>query len=154
MPARKKAATVTIEAAARRHFSEWWRLRIQLWPKEDRAGLQQDMTNILKSRRETALLAVVSGKVIGFVDVRLRDVAEGATTSPVGYLEGWYVIPRYRRQGIGRTLVKAAEAWAKRRGATEMGSDTWLPNIASQKAHTKLGYTEVERLVAFHKKLR
>lgn len=54
-------------------------------------------------------LAEATNKVIGFVEVSLRDVAEGAWTSPVGYLEAWYVEPEFRKQGIGRKLFTAAE---------------------------------------------
>ena len=34
-----------------------------------------------------------------------------------------------------------------------MASDTWLDNEASIRAHVKMGYVEVERLVHFVKKL-
>ncbi|MHB8778501.1 MAG: GNAT family N-acetyltransferase, partial [Anaerolineales bacterium] len=46
-----------------------------------------------------------------------------------------------------------AEDWARERGCTEMASDTWLDNEASIRAHLKLGYLEVERLVHFVKPL-
>ena len=34
---------------------------------------------------------------------------ESATSTPVGYLEGWYVVPDHRRKGIGAALIDAAE---------------------------------------------
>lgn len=146
--------SIRIIPATKRYFPDWLKLRSKLWPKEDRTGLRRDMSNILASRREAAILAQVDGEIVGFVDLRLRDYAEGATTSPVGYIEGWYVLPQFRKQGVGKLLVKAGEAWAKRKGAREMGSDTWLENTRSHTAHKRLGYTEVERLVVFYKKLR
>ena len=54
---------------------------------------------------------------------------------------------------IGRALVQAAEAWAIAQGCTEMGSDTWLDNEASYRAHLALGYQEAERLIHFNKRL-
>jgi len=45
---------------------------------------------------------------VGFVEVSLRPYAEGCDTRPVGYLEGGYVAPEWRGQGIGRALVEAA----------------------------------------------
>lgn len=83
----------------------------------------------------------------------MRDYAEGCGSRPVGYLEGWYVIPEARRRGIGRALVEAAEAWARARGCTEMASDTELANRLSQMAHSRLGYEETERLVHYRKSL-
>ena len=46
-----------------------------------------------------------------------------------------------------------AEDWARGKGCSEMASDTWLDNEASIRAHVKLGYAEVERLVHFVKQL-
>jgi aminoglycoside 6'-N-acetyltransferase I len=71
----------------------------------------------------------------------------------VGYIEAWFVYGDYRRTGVAAELVKAAENWAREKGCTEMGSDTWLDNEVSIKAHHKLGYYEVERLVHFAKQL-
>ena len=47
----------------------------------------------------------------------------------------------------------AAENWAREKGCTEMASDTWLDNEPSIRAHLKMGYNEVERLVHYVKQL-
>lgn len=95
-----------------------------------------------------------NGNLVGFVEVSLRDWAEGCSTRPVGYIEAWYVNPSYRRTGIGRRLIEAAERWARSRGCTEMGSDAELGNEVSHCAHAALGYSEVVRLVLFCKRLK
>jgi len=59
----------------------------------------------------------------------------------------------YRRRGVGRALVEAAEQWAGARGFREIASDTQLENIASIAAHLRLGYQEVERNVCFLKRI-
>jgi aminoglycoside 6'-N-acetyltransferase I len=89
----------------------------------------------------------------GFLEAGTRKYAEGCETSPVGYIEGWYVDEDLRQQGIGIRLVKTAEEWARYQGLTEMASDTWLENEVSIRTHLKLGYKEAERLVHFMKKL-
>lgn len=91
----------------------------------------------------------VDGGLVGFVELSLRSSAEGCTTHPVGYIEGWYVDADARRSGIGRALVAAAEAWAVEQGCQEMASDTELDNTISQLAHEQLGYEEVESVVLF-----
>ena len=93
------------------------------------------------------------GTLGGFVEAGLRKYADGCDTSPVGYIEGWYVDADLREQGIGRALIQAAEAWAIDRGCTEMGSDTWIENVVSYRAHLALGYEEAERLIHFRKRL-
>jgi aminoglycoside 6'-N-acetyltransferase I len=95
-----------------------------------------------------------AGELAGFADAGLRSYAEGCDVSrPIGYLEGWFVVERYRGRGIGRALVAAAEQWAREQGCREMASDTWIDNEASQRAHERLGYEIVERQVTFRKLL-
>ena len=94
------------------------------------------------------------GTLGGFLEAGTRPYAEGCHTSPVGYIEGWYVDPDLRREGVGRALVEAAEAWARGIGLQEMASDALIDNEVSHQAHLALGYREVERIVCFHKDLR
>ena len=92
--------------------------------------------------------------MIGFLEVHLRDYAEGAeSSSPVGYLEGLYVDSEYRRQGIGGALVRAGEQWAWSQGCTEIASDAQIDNAVSIELHRRMGYAEVERQVCFLKRL-
>ena len=93
------------------------------------------------------------GSVAGFVEVGSRPYADGCDTSPVGYIEAWYVDPDVRRSGYGRGLLKAAENWARSRGYHEMASDALLDNEISHAAHYRAGYEEVDRVVQFRKGL-
>jgi aminoglycoside 6'-N-acetyltransferase I len=79
--------------------------------------------------------------------------AHDIVASPVGYLEGWYVIPCHREKGVGAALVETAERWARSRGCIEMASNATLENIVSLQAHGRLGYREVEKLICFLKQL-
>jgi aminoglycoside 6'-N-acetyltransferase I len=89
----------------------------------------------------------------GFIEIGERAYAEGCDTSPVAFIEGWWVDADLRRSGVGGRLVAAAEAWARTQGYKEMGSDLLIDNHVSLKANLALGYREVERLVALAKKL-
>jgi aminoglycoside 6'-N-acetyltransferase I len=136
-----------------KHYKAWALLRHALWPKEAFEELKSETKIMMRSKRETAFLCVAGEEPVGFVEVRMRDIAEGARTSPVGYLEGWYVKPTFRKKGVGGALVKVAEEWARKKGAKEMGSDTWIKNKRSALIHKKLGYKETDRVVCFLKKL-
>lgn len=125
-----------------------------LWPAslhDHRAEIDEHFT----TRPEAAecLLAEVDGRVVGFAEVGLRAYAEDCLTSPVGYLEGIYVIETERGRGVGRALVAAGEQWARAKGCTEMASDRELANEPSGLFHEALGYQEVERIVCFKKAL-
>ena len=77
----------------------------------------------------------------------------GVPGAPVAYLEGWYVDPDVRRDGLGSRLLRAAEAWARANDFAEMASDAELHNETSLTAHSALGFEEVERQVCFRKTL-
>jgi aminoglycoside 6'-N-acetyltransferase I len=146
---------VDVRPAAGADRAEWIRLRRALWPEADSAELASEIDAILASDRLAAFVAArPGGRLAGLVEASLRDVAEGCATSPVGYIEGWYVDPDARRVGVGRRLVAAAEAWALARGCREMASDSVLSNLDGQAAHRALGYAEVERAVHFRKDLQ
>jgi aminoglycoside 6'-N-acetyltransferase I len=138
--------------AGKAHFSEWLEMRVMLWPTCVREELSQDIARVLRSRRQAGLLAVSdSGEIAGFAEVSTRNYVDGCKSSPVGYLEGIYVRPEYRHQGIATALVRAGEAWARSKGCSEMGSDTELDNEDSMKFHRAIGFREIERHVVFLK---
>jgi aminoglycoside 6'-N-acetyltransferase I len=93
------------------------------------------------------------GRLGGYVEVGTRPYAEGCDSSPVAYVEAWYVDEDLRRQGWGGRLVAAVEGWARANGHTELASGSLLENSASIAAHAAIGFTEVERQVHFAKKL-
>ncbi|MCQ3936041.1 MAG: GNAT family N-acetyltransferase [Chloroflexi bacterium] len=132
---------------------EWFKMRRGIWPEAPDDYLNFDMDDILASDDDAVLMAFVDGTPAGMIEARLRDYGEGCETSPVGYIEGWFVYPEFRGKGIASRLAEAAEDWARSKGCTEMASDTWLDNEASIRAHLKQGYQEAERLIHFVKRL-
>ena len=125
-------------------------LREKLWP--DCSDADNDSWF---ARGDTATFVAErpDGTLCGFVEVGSRPYAEGCESSPVGYVEGWWVDADVRRQGVGRALIAAAEDWARAKGYTEMGSDALIDNDVSHRSHKALGFSEVERLVMFRKSL-
>jgi aminoglycoside 6'-N-acetyltransferase I len=135
-------------------FEEWLRLRLALWPENNPEEMRAEMQALLEDDDQAVLVAErPAGGLGGMLEVSLRKYADGCDTSPVGYLEGWYVDLDLRRLGLGSALVRAAEDWARRRGCREMASDTEIANISSLAAHIALGYEEAERLIHFRKTL-
>jgi aminoglycoside 6'-N-acetyltransferase I len=136
-------------------LSEWFRLRQKLWDATNPDDHQDEMLDIL-DHADTQLVLVADagdGRLAGFLEASIRPFVEDCESDNVGYLEGWFVDPEYRRRGIGRALVTAAENWARSRGMTEMASDAEIGNDPSLAAHTRLGYEETSRLVHLRKEL-
>jgi aminoglycoside 6'-N-acetyltransferase I len=131
--------------------AEWGRMRSALWPEQSEADMEAWV-----GRADTGVIVaerVPGSGLCGFAEVGERMYADGCATSPVAYLEGWYVDPDRRRLSIGAQLIAAVEAWARERGYRELASDTTLDNVISQRAHERLGFAETERLVLYRKTL-
>ena len=128
-------------------------MRKGVWPEAPDEYLDYDMDDVLSSDRYAVFFAVSGEVPVGMIEAHLRESAEGCFSSPVGYIEAWFVDENLRGKGVAGALTDAAEDWARGKGCTDMASDTWLDNEASIRAHAKMGYTEVERLVHFVKQL-
>ncbi|RPJ27006.1 MAG: GNAT family N-acetyltransferase [Chloroflexi bacterium] len=144
----------TIRRATHEDKPDWLRMRQGLWPEAPTEYLDYDMDDRLADADYAVFVASnAGGERVAFIEAALRDYGEGCETSPVGYIEAWYVDEHLRGQKLGRELVHVAETWAREKGCVEMASDTWLENETSIAAHLKLGYEEAERLVHFVKRL-
>ena len=149
------AENVTIRRLRPADLPEWLRMRLALWPQHTRAEFIHEMSALLAAPEETPVFVAErhNAGLGGFLEGGTRKYADGCDTSPVGYIEGWYVDEDLRQKGVGKLLVNALETWARERGLSEIASDAWLDNETSIAAHLRLGYAEVERLVHFAKKL-
>jgi len=144
----------TIRRATHEDKLDWLRLRQGLWPEAPVEYLKFDMDDRLADADYAIFVACAAdGELVAFVETGLRGYGEGCETSPVGYIEAWYVDEPIRGQKLGSKLIQVAEGWAREKGCAEMASDTWLENEAGIAAHQKLGYQEAERLVHFVKRL-
>ena len=131
-------------------------MRRELWPgaDADRAReVEQFFAGGLREPLAVLLAFDASNRAVGFAELSIRNCAEGCDTDRVAYLEGWFVVSDARRQGVGRALVQAAEAWGRAQGCTEFASDTHIDNAVSAAAHLALGFTETDRIRTFRKPL-
>lgn len=125
------------------------------WLVEDFDRLVNEFltTGRIQTLPHAVFLALLDEHPIGFAEFSLREYAEGCLTSPVTYLEGWYVEPRARGRGVGAALVRAGEQWGIERGCSELASDAEIENELSIRAHKALGFEEVGRAVCFRKSI-
>ena len=149
---------VTVRRLVVSDRTSWLALRTTLYVEEagdEPIGLDDEIDMMLASDGWAAFGAEApDGTLIGFIELFERNYAEGCSTSPVPYVEGLWVHPDWRRQGIARQLVAAGMEWGRSRGRTEMASDVQLPNLISQAVHRRLGFEETERLVTYRVDIR
>ena len=140
----------------RRDVDAWAAMRHALWPEADADELARECADFFVQPHLIDAVFVAEkpdGKLAGFVELSLRSHAQGCDSSPVPYIEGWYVATAARKRGVGRALIDAAERWAVDGGYSEIASDARLDNRASHAAHAALGFAETARNVHFRKAL-
>jgi ribosomal protein S18 acetylase RimI-like enzyme len=72
---------------------------------------------------------------------------------PIWLLEDLYVRPTARNQGIATSLLRHAEAFARKTGAERLTLSTAHDNAAAQSVYEKLGYVREENFWYFHRVL-
>jgi len=155
-----QAASMQIRPAAAADATAWAAMRHALWPDSDAGALADEALAFLSGETPATMLAAAfvaaasDGALLGMIELSLRPYADGCESSPVPYVEGWYVVVGHRGRGIGRALFTAAEDWARQRGHTEIASDALLDNTISEQVHNALGFEEVERAIRFRKSLK
>jgi aminoglycoside 6'-N-acetyltransferase I len=145
---------MTIREIVESDRPDWVRLRDALWPGS-RWDHDVETRKYFERRLEwpVVFVAEVDGRIIGFLELDSRKYAPGCTSSPVPFIEGWYVEPAMQGRNVGRALIEAAEAHARASGHVEIASDAELANTGGIAAHLAVGYEEVERVVCFRRSL-
>src|SRR5919108_187941 len=138
---------ITIRPASVRDSAAWLQLRQALWPEVSKAEHRQEIDRFFagEAREPLAVLLAEDGAgcPIAFAELSIRAYAEGCRSDRVAYLEGWFVVPKARGQGVGRALIAAAEEWGRSQGCSEFASDAQPDNEVSAAAHRALGFVEV-----------
>jgi aminoglycoside 6'-N-acetyltransferase I len=147
----------TIRPVTATDSNDWRRVRQALWPDGTAAQHQRDIDRYLSGdRREPApvfLAFDANSQVVGFAELSIRNIVDSCNTHCLAYLEGWYVAAEFRRKGVGRALIQAAEKWAISQGCSEFGSDSEIDNHIAHAAHLRSGFEETGRVRTYRKKL-
>lgn len=149
--------TLTIQAVSEADTADWLTLRRALWPETAGDGHRAEVADFF-ARRAAEPLAVwlartATGEAVGLLEMSIRASAEGCEQPNPAYVEGIYVVPHYRRSGVGRQLLATAEAWARARGCREIASDTLPDNTPSAGLHAAAGFQDVGLVRCWAKRL-
>jgi aminoglycoside 6'-N-acetyltransferase I len=146
--------SVNIEPGTEKDFESVVEMALTLWPDESRKEIAKEIRDIMASGRQALFVCKEKGCCVAFINVSVRkEYVPGATSYPLGYVEGIFVKPDFLRRGIATRLLARGEAWAHEHGCAQMGSDTWLWNSASQQFHVNTGFMEKERVVFYIKRI-
>ena len=146
---------IDIREARASDRAAWLHMRDALWPGSlADHDVETQRYFARDARPPLTFIAELDGRAVGFLELELRTSAPGCASSPVPFIEGWFVEPAHQRRGIGRALVRAAEAWALAHGFDEIASDTEIENATGLAAHLALGFEETDRVISFRRALR
>ena len=145
-----------IRKAERKDLAEWANMRLQLWP-DTPDGHISELEEYFSGESIDIVQAFVlensEGSLSGFVELNIRNFAEGSRSPKLPYVEAWFISKECRGKGFGKKLMEEAEQWAIEQGYRELASDTDIDNRKSIAIHKTLGFEETERIVCFLKKL-
>ena len=129
-------------------------LAIRMWNDNSVQDLEKEFEELILSDKAVCFIKYVDNTAVGFAQCQIRtDYVEGTDTSPVGYLEGIFIVEAYRRNGYAKELLKECEKWAKEKKCSEFASDCALDNIDSFKFHMAMGFEEANRIICFKKNI-
>ena len=150
--------SISIHACHEQHRDAWITMRARLFDDEDPVLVEEEArqigsTGTLKSQPFQCLLAFDADTPVGFIELTIRSSAEECMTSPVLYIEGWYVDPAHQGKGVGRALMDAAFAWGRGHGCREAASDARPDNTGSINAHHALGFVDAGVIHCFRRSI-
>lgn len=146
---------MNIREASEKDIDNWSEMRTALWPDTDDNHISEIKKYFTSVSIDIVQVYIAEhyGKPVGFLELNIRNFAEGSYNSEVPYIEAWYIKPEYQGKGYGKQLMHKAELWALSKGYSELASDTELSNKKSISMHKHLGFEETERVVCFLKRI-
>jgi len=97
-------------------------------------------TERLSQPGRRTLLAERSGHLVGFAEVALGAEHELVSPKPAAELTRLYVQSPFLRQGVGRRLLRRAEALALAEGASTLWLRAWIGNERALLFYASQGY--------------
>lgn len=78
----------------------------------------------MRAEPEAVLVAEgADGHLMAVAELSIRTNLPSLLGQPVGYVEGFFIVPEARGQGIARSLLQASREWARQQGCTGFASD-------------------------------
>lgn len=109
--------------------------------------------SVLRRHDQAIFLAKSNGKTIGFIHLRAgRDLVPVMVPGKYAHVGDIVVDKPWQRKGVGRLLMKSAEAWARSIGAGHIRLNVWEFNWKAKKFYSRLGFTQTT--VTMRKKVR
>jgi ribosomal-protein-alanine N-acetyltransferase len=121
---------ITIEKMSREHLSEVASIEEMSFS----LPWSLESLELMLTEQASALVALEDGRVLGYVGM-MCVLDEGQIINVA-------VHPDARRRGVGRTLMEAAQTYAKERGIVFLSLEVRESNVAARSLYSSLGWEE------------
>ncbi|MDE3053244.1 MAG: GNAT family N-acetyltransferase [Gemmatimonadota bacterium] len=122
------------------HHAVYGRLHPDVEARAPRLCRQQ-----LDSPRDAFFLAEAGGRAVGLLRCTESEASPLLLVERFAYLSSVYVRPGYRRRGILRALLGAADAWCRERGIADMRLHN-VPGGGAAAAWAAVGFDVTEEV--------
>lgn len=108
----------------------------------DRFDLFKKYLKEHSEKNRYVLLACSDEKIVGYVTLKYVSDYENFARNNIPEIVDFNVVPRFRKQGIGRKLLKRIESVAKKSGYAQIGIGVGLSEDygAAQRLYVKMNY--------------
>ncbi len=100
---------------------------------------REELAQFIAHGESRTWVAEEGGAIAGFL-------IAGREPGGVGHFITVDVAAEWRRRGVGRMLMDAAEKWARRQGLKMLYLETAEDNVAAQAFYEALGYAKYEKI--------
>jgi GNAT superfamily N-acetyltransferase len=114
-------------------------------PGRDAAQIEQsDIQSVRRALTapasgEALFVAEADGQLLGFI--HLKTVVDYFSQEPIAHISDVVVAEAAEGQGVGKTLIKAAEDWARTSGYTMVQLHVLTDNARARTVYERLGYS-------------
>ncbi len=126
------------------------RLTTELGYPADPAAITGRLARIAGQPDHLMIVAIVSGKVVGWLQAQASTVLESGFRVEI---TGLVVDSAHRGRGVGRSLVQPAEQWAAALGAETVVVRSNLKRTESHRFYPALGYERSKTQAVYRKRL-
>jgi ribosomal-protein-alanine acetyltransferase len=136
--------TLTIEDASPEHLEMLYQIERECFGKE--AFTKRQIAQLLADYNSVSLIAKIDGEVVGFV-IGTISVHRNALNGHIITIDA---LPKYRRKGIGKTLLQEVEHIFTEKGAKISYLEVKENNLAAIGLYKKMGYKRIGKLDRYY----
>ena len=141
---------VTIRPAGVDDASDIARLATELGYPSSESEMRTRIERLLQSDAYFLVVAERESAIVGWIAAERRLLLESGERADI---VGLIVTEHARRDGTGRSLVLAAEEWARQQGMNRMAVRSSVSRLESHPFYERLGYSRAKTQHAYVKRL-